>query len=164
MILNSRGVTWTVSSAGTEGLELLPHPGKSPVFWEARGFLLRECSRSHETQTVSPNLCLWWGEALALGWCWNQVGWMTPPQLNPGEQLLEELRVPHTPLPPTYQLAREQAQGKGTAAIMNWSLPPPSPSKKGVEVYHHSLWSPVLTVKSQQKALLAPSQPAKGDV
>lgn len=126
MILNSRGVTWTVSSAGTEGLELLPHPGKSPFFWEARGFLLRECSRSHETQTVSPNLCLWWGEALALGWCWNQVGWMTPPQLNPGEQLLEELRVPHTPLPPTYQLAREQAQGKGTAAIMNCSLPPQS--------------------------------------
>ena len=83
---------------------------------------------------------------------------MTPPHLNPREQLLEELRVAHTPpLPPTSQLAREQAQGKGTAAIMNWSLPPPSPSRRRAEVYHHTLWSPVLTVKSQQKALSAHS-------
>lgn len=140
-------------------------PRKKSLFFERwRGSCWGERSRSHETQTLSPNLCLWWGEALALGWCWNQVGWMTPPHLNPREQLLEELRVPHTPLPPTCQLAREQAQGKGTAAITNWSLPPPSPSKKRAEVNHHSLWSPALTVKSQQKALSAPSQPAKGDV
>lgn len=51
--------------------------------------------------------------------------------------------VARAPLPLVYWLASDEAQGKGTAAVMNWFLPPLSPSKNMVEVYHHSLWSPV---------------------
>lgn len=38
-------------------MELLPHPGKCP-FFGGDGFLLSKCSRSHETQNVSSDLCL----------------------------------------------------------------------------------------------------------
>lgn len=125
-----RRLTLTANSAGTGGLELLPHPGKSPFFGRWWGSCWGECSRSHEAQNVSLNLCLWWGKALAFCWCWHQVGWMILPHLNSCEQVPEELRVVKAALPPTQDCAREQAQDKGAAAILKWYPLPLSPSKR----------------------------------
>lgn len=121
-------VTWTANSAGTGGLTQ-----EEVLFCERqRGSCWGECSRSHKTDSLTKPLPVMRsspGSLLVL----KSVGWMTAPHLNSREQLLEEQLqeyVARTPLPPTYQLAREQAWGKGTAAIMNWSLPPLSSSKK----------------------------------